>query len=253
VRAFIGVLVMLVAGTTWAGSERQKLGENSIFSDTNTRARLQPAAEVCLKGDSCAGNAVGAEVVADSSTPKTAAEIYQISCMGCHASGIAGAPKTGDAGDWKSRLSANQGLDGLVTSAIKGKGAMPPNGTCANCSADDMKKVVEYILEESGVSADSVSTGADVNDNTEASNNDVAVNGGEVYSQRCSVCHGQGIAGAPKTGDKAAWAERLAKGSDTVYQNALNGINSMPPKGGCMDCSDEQIKAAVEYMVSSSQ
>ncbi|MFO1258117.1 MAG: cytochrome c5 family protein [Gammaproteobacteria bacterium] len=69
------------------------------------------------------------------------------------------------------------------------------------------------------------------------------------YDQFCSVCHAQGVAGAPKFGDKAAWAPRIAQGLDTLVKNAISGIRAMPPKGTCMSCSDEEMKLTVEYMV----
>jgi cytochrome c5 len=72
--------------------------------------------------------------------------------------------------------------------------------------------------------------------------------GEEVYQAACTACHSMGVLGAPKTGDMAAWDERLAKGMDTTWQNAINGINAMPPKGNCMDCSDDEILAAIKFM-----
>jgi len=72
--------------------------------------------------------------------------------------------------------------------------------------------------------------------------------GEDVYGAACSACHGAGILGAPKNGDKAAWDERLAKGMDKTLANAINGINAMPPKGNCMDCSDDEILAAIKFM-----
>jgi cytochrome c5 len=84
----------------------------------------------------------------------------------------------------------------------------------------------------------------------------VPKNGKELFEQTCSVCHGQGIAGAPKAGDKAAWAPRIAEGKPTLYQHALNGYQGgpgggvMPPKGGRPDLPDDLVKQAVDYMVS---
>lgn len=77
--------------------------------------------------------------------------------------------------------------------------------------------------------------------------------GEEIYNASCFTCHAAGVAGAPKLGDVAAWAPRIAKGMDTLYTNAINGINAMPPKGLCMDCSDDEIKATVDYMVEKSK
>ena len=71
------------------------------------------------------------------------------------------------------------------------------------------------------------------------------------YDVKCFACHGTGAAGAPKLGDKGAWAPRVAQGIDTLYDHALNGFNAMPPKGTCMDCSDDTIKIVVDYMVES--
>jgi len=82
-------------------------------------------------------------------------------------------------------------------------------------------------------------------------------NGTELFEQTCSVCHGQGIAGAPKAGDKAAWAPRIAEGKATLYQHALQGFTGssgvMPPKGGRTDVPDDIVKQAVDHMVQMAQ
>jgi cytochrome c5 len=81
--------------------------------------------------------------------------------------------------------------------------------------------------------------------------------GAEVFQQTCSACHGAGIAGAPKAGDHAAWAPRIAKGKPVLYQHALQGFQGtsgvMPAKGGRADLSDDLIKAAVDHMVGMAQ
>jgi len=80
--------------------------------------------------------------------------------------------------------------------------------------------------------------------------------GTEVYQQVCVACHGQGIAGAPRAGDAAAWGGRVAKGKSTLYQHSLEGFKGeagvMPPKGGRTDISDELIRAAVDHMIEAS-
>jgi cytochrome c5 len=73
------------------------------------------------------------------------------------------------------------------------------------------------------------------------------------FEKTCSACHATGVAGAPKLGDKAAWAPRIAKGIDALLQSAINGKNAMPPRGTCASCSDAELKAAIEYMVSKAQ
>jgi len=77
--------------------------------------------------------------------------------------------------------------------------------------------------------------------------------GEELFKQTCSACHGPGLAGAPKAGDKAAWGPRIAKGKPVLYQHALDGFQGsagvMPPKGGRTDAPDALVKEAVDYMV----
>lgn len=79
------------------------------------------------------------------------------------------------------------------------------------------------------------------------------VSGEAIYNRACGACHNSGAAGAPKFGDIAAWQPRIEKGIDTLYSNAINGINGMPPKGMCPSCVDEEIHAAVDYLVEKSQ
>ncbi|GJM12027.1 MAG: hypothetical protein DHS20C12_04300 [Pseudohongiella sp.] len=75
------------------------------------------------------------------------------------------------------------------------------------------------------------------------------------YMMSCFACHSTGAAGAPKVGpgNADAWAPRIEKGMEAVVANAINGLNTMPPKGLCFTCTDEDLAALVEYMVSSSQ
>jgi cytochrome c5 len=73
------------------------------------------------------------------------------------------------------------------------------------------------------------------------------------YAKSCQVCHANGAANAPKTGDAAAWEPRLAKGMDALVQSVANGLNAMPPKGMCFDCSDDDYKALIEYMAKPAQ
>jgi len=77
--------------------------------------------------------------------------------------------------------------------------------------------------------------------------------GESIYASNCQACHNYGVAGAPKLGDAAAWVNRLAKGIETVYANAINGIGGMPAKGTCMDCSDDEIIATIDYILENSQ
>lgn len=68
------------------------------------------------------------------------------------------------------------------------------------------------------------------------------------YGKTCAICHASGVANAPKTGDATAWKPRLAKGDDKLLASIKNGLNAMPPKGMCNDCSDAEYKALIHYM-----
>lgn len=77
-----------------------------------------------------------------------------------------------------------------------------------------------------------------------------ALSGEQVYNQFCFACHAAGVAGAPKFGSSADWQPRIAKGMDVLVQSAVDGVPpGMPPKGTCMGCSDDELHAAVQYMV----
>ncbi len=84
-----------------------------------------------------------------------------------------------------------------------------------------------------------------------------AMTGPQVYNSACIACHGNGVGGAPVTGDVAAWAARIAQGDDVLYDHAINGFQGsagvMIAKGGRMDLSDEEVRLAVDYMVAESR
>ncbi len=81
--------------------------------------------------------------------------------------------------------------------------------------------------------------------------------GAEIYAQSCAACHSGGfkgwMTGAPELGDKTVWKPLIVKGVDAMTTFSIKGVNKMPAKGGCKSCSDEQIKATVEYMVGQSE
>ncbi len=75
-----------------------------------------------------------------------------------------------------------------------------------------------------------------------------ARSGEQIYTTACTSCHGTGVLGAPKFGNKTDWAPRIKRGIDDLVKVAITGVRSMPPRGTCMDCSDDELKAAIEYM-----
>lgn len=80
-----------------------------------------------------------------------------------------------------------------------------------------------------------------------------AADGAAVYDKACKMCHGAGMMGAPKMGDKAAWAPRIAQGADVLNDHAIKGFKGMPAKGGKAALSDDEVKAAVAHMVEASK
>lgn len=163
--------------------------------------------------------------------------IYNSYCLACHTMGIAGAPKLGDESAWKPRI--EKGSDALLSSVKNGLTAMPPKGACANCSDDQLNMAIEYIL-----AAAKSPTGDKTADAMPAS----AV-GEKIFRTVCKTCHITGVAGAPKLGDKIAWKPRITKGLDALLLSVKNGLNAMPPKGTCTNCSDEQLRLTIDYMV----
>ena len=75
------------------------------------------------------------------------------------------------------------------------------------------------------------------------------LSGQEVYDQFCFACHMSGVGGAPLLGDSGQWQPRIDKGMETLMASTLNGLNAMPAKGTCMNCSDDELQAAVTYML----
>lgn len=112
----------------------------SVSASDAISDRLAPVGTVCMQGESCAAGQGGGEPVA-----RTAESIFNTFCAACHATGALGAPKKGDDAAWKARVDAIGGFDALVASAIKGKGAMPAKGLCADCSDDEISGAVKYM------------------------------------------------------------------------------------------------------------
>lgn len=158
-------------------------------------------------------------------------------CAGCHKTGANGAPKIGDRNAWKKR--AAQGLNALTKHALDGIRKMPAHGGSAGLSDLEIGRAVAYMVNQSG--------GKWVEP---ASAKDLATDrsGEQVVKGQCVKCHQAGAGGAPKIGDKDAWAPRLSQGVDNLVRSAIRGHGGMPPRGGEADLSDTELRSAILYM-----
>ncbi|MFT6153366.1 MAG: cytochrome c5 [Bermanella sp.] len=104
-------------------------------------SRISPMGSVCISGAVCA--AAGA--AAASSGPRSGSDVYGTFCTACHGSGVMGAPKTGDAVAWKARMV--KGFDKTLANAISGINLMPANGTCSDCSEEEIGNAIKYMMK----------------------------------------------------------------------------------------------------------
>ena len=218
---------------------------------------------------------VGMVEIRDPNRPlKGGEEVYKAQCATCHATGAANAPKLADAASWANRIKG--GLDALVASALKGKGAMPAQSG-GDFEDVEIARAAAYmantagakfaepqraaVVAAGGASAPAAATapGAPVpvvatpSAAAPQAMSAVAGHSGEaLYKQACAVCHVAGVANAPKFGDKAAWAPRLKTGLPAMVNTVVTGKGAMPPKGGST-ASEAEIRAAVEYMANAAK
>ena len=148
---FIGVLAVLVVIAVvfffLADTVTDDLGssqETDALIQAKTEENIKPVGEVNVGTAPVASTA--APVAA--AGPRSGEDVYNAHCAACHGTGVAGAPKLGDSAAWAPR--AAQGIDTLLSHATNGLNAMPPKGTCAACSADELQGAIEYILSKSG-------------------------------------------------------------------------------------------------------
>ena len=121
-----------------------------------------------------------------------------------------------------------------------------------NAASDREAALIERIKPAGSVCVDGEDCGIAITKSDDGGET-VAKSGESIYQKNCLGCHASGAAGAPKMGDSAAWTARLEKGMDMLVANAVNGIGGMPPKGLCMDCSEDDIESAVQYMLDGSK
>jgi cytochrome c5 len=173
-------------------------------------------------------------------------------CAACHQAGVANAPKIGDKAAWAPHI--KHGLQEMVATVIKGKGAMPPKGGNASLTNDEIARAVVYMANQSGGSLKEPAVKPAAKPQAQAAAaKPGAADGKKVYDATCTACHTAGVANAPKPGDKAAWAPRMKQGMDALVQAVVKGKGAMPPKAGNPALTDAEIRAAVDFMVSQSK
>jgi cytochrome c5 len=266
----VPILVITLLSQYVANIRSVGLGSPGMTPDAVAK-RLKPAGDLGF-ADTDSTAAAG---------PKSGEDVYKSVCSACHASGAAGAPTFGDQKDWAARIKLGQRA--LLESALKGKGAMPARGGVVSLSDLEVERAVIFMANKAGATfkepaapapekaaaaAPATEKSAAAAPAAEKAAPAVAdktapaaagktaaaapaadkVDGKKIFETTCVVCHGAGIAGAPKAGDKAAWAPRLKTGMNALYTSALKGKNAMPPKGGNNALSDAEVQAAVDYL-----
>ncbi len=257
------IVILLLVKLVTAG-DQVGAGSNTLSPEA-TQKRIAPVAKLDLV------DASGPKVF------KTGEQVYKAVCAGCHDAGAAGAPKFADAAAWSAPIAT--GLQSMIASVVKGKGAMPAKG--GNPALDDFEiaRAVVYMANSAGGKfaepaepkpAESAAAPAPAAPMAAApapaapkamaatataatpaaaaapATNDV---GEKLYKQACAACHVAGVAGAPKFADKAAWAPRIATGMDALVAAVIAGKGIMPAKGGAAGASDADLRAATQYMV----
>ena len=249
-----------------------KLAGSGSFGDVNetteaaTQTRIQPVGQLKL-GD---GIPVG---------ERQGDQIFNKICIQCHAADsiVPNAPKFENKGDWAPRIA--QGFDTLFQHALNGFNAMPAKGGAADLTDQELKRVITYMANKAGgtfpdpdaaapadAAASSEATSAPAAegaapadapkaDAAKAEDKGAAAGGADgkkVYEASCQACHGGAVPGVPHVGKKEDWAPRIKQGKDTLHKHALEGFNAMPAKGGNGSLSDDEVKAAVDYMANQS-
>lgn len=249
-----------------------KLAGSGSFGDVNetteaaTQTRIQPVGQLKM-GD---GIPVG---------ERQGDQIFNKICIQCHAADsiVPNAPKFENKGDWAPRIA--QGFDTLFQHALNGFNAMPAKGGAADLTDQELKRVITYMANKAGgnfpdpdaaAPADAAASGeaasapaaegaapadAPKADAAKTEDKGAAASGADgkkVYEASCQACHGGAVPGVPHVGKKEDWAPRIKQGKDTLHKHAIEGFNAMPAKGGNGSLSDDEVKAAVDYMANQS-
>jgi cytochrome c5 len=263
--AFIVPIIAIVLLVSFVAADKQPAAGSDAFAAEAVARRIQPVGHVEVKD------------VSDASALKSGEQVFNAQCVACHGTGVAGAPKFGDSAAWAPRI--GQGYETLLSHALKGKGAMGPQGG-GDFSDLEIGRAVVFMANKGGAKfeepkAPAAAASAAAPTATVAAASAPApatppaplaataatkpaatatatAAAPALYAQTCSACHGAGVAGAPKLGDKAAWAPRVGQGIDALTASVVKGKGAMPPKGGSA-ASDAEIKTVVTYMVNSAK
>ena len=170
-------------------------------------------------------------------TERSGKEVVDAVCVTCHGTGMNDAPKIGDQKAWAKRSA--QGLSGLTKNAINGIRHMPAHGGSPDLTDLEIARAVAYMVNRSG--------GRWVEP---VSLKDLARerSGEQIVQAQCRKCHDTGVGGAPKIGDRAAWAPRIKDGLDNTVRSAIRGHGGMPARGGMADLTDAELRGAIVYM-----
>ena len=236
VLAFVVPIVLIVLLSQLATSGRVFDKNSPAMSPEEVGKRIKPVANVAVAGGGGASKQL-----------KTGEQVFQAVCTACHSTGVAKAPRFGNKADWAPRIRAGQ--KALVQVALKGEGAMPARGGASDLSDLEVERAVVYMANAGGAKFKEPAAPAAAQPAPASAAKAAIADGKSVYESTCIACHGIGVANAPKFGDKKAWAPHLMHGIDHLYENAIKGLNAMPPRGGNLTLSDAQVKAAVDYML----
>jgi cytochrome c5 len=274
--AVVAVVALILANVVV--DEDIVVQKSPLYSAEAIAERIAPVGRVRLEGEPAPATATETQVAQKASAePKSGSVVVQEACAACHQAGVLGAPVIGNKEAWDARYA--QGMDILVDHAAKGYKGMPPQG--AMYAEAELRAAIATMLQDSGIAAgpapeaataaapaaepvaqpvsepapatgEPVPAGESSMAEPSAAAPDLA-KGEQVYSTFCIACHMVGVAGAPRLGDRHAWAPRIAKGMENLQTSATQGLGAMPPKGGCVGCTEDDIAATIAFMVSQSQ
>ncbi len=192
-----------------------------------------------------------AEVPSD---PKLAAGkvVYDANCAACHDAGMMGAPKPGDVAAWAPRIA--QGAEVMTKNSIAGftgkAGMMPAKGGNASLTDEEVTNAVAFMADKSKGATATAATPA-------VAPAAALADGKTLYDANCASCHESGMMGAPKPGDKAVWAPRIAQGKALLVSHSTDGfkgkLGMMPAKGGNAALTAAEISSIVTYMTDKSK